>query len=386
VRGMDLRLSLDAGPAPGPRRTLAFVALVLAVALGHAWLTARIAERMGEIEGDAARMPPRIEVAYVRTLELEAPKPLAAAPPPPAPPRPPAPRRVAERAEPPASAPAEPVVEPSPPPQRVAEAPSAPPPELPASMPAEPAPIVADAAAPASAAGVGAASSAVEGFVWPKATRVSYFLNGNWRGELNGRAEVEWIRIDDRYQVNVDMYAGPQFAPILSRRMTSEGRIVAGGLAPDRYDEDTKVAMRDNRRVSVVFAPDSVTLGNGQQRERLPGVQDTASQFIQFTWMFGTQPERLRVGNTFEFPVALPRSMNKWIYDVAEEEVLQTQIGPLATFHLKPRRESRRPGEWLVEMWFAPELRFLPVRIRIEQDAGTFVDLLIARKPEIAGS
>jgi hypothetical protein len=182
------------------------------------------------------------------------------------------------------------------------------------------------------------------------------------------------------------MYAGPQFAPIMSRRMTSEGRIVAGGLAPDRYDEDTKVAMRDNRRVSVVFAPDSVTLGNGQQRERLPGVQDTASQFIQFTWMFGTQPERLRVGNTFEFPVALPRSMNKWTYDVAEEEVLQTQIGPLATFHLKPRRESRRPGEWLVEMWFAPELRFLPVRIRIEQDAGTFVDLLIARKPEIAGS
>ena len=381
---MDLRLSLDAGPAPGPRRTLAFVALVLAVALGHAWLTARIAERMGEIEGDAARMPPRIEVAYVRTLELEAPKPLAAAPPPPAPPRPPAPRRVAERAEPPASAPAEPVVEPSPPPQRVAEAPSAPPPELPASTPVEPAPVVADAAAPASAADAG--SPAVEGFVWPKATRVSYFLNGNWRGELNGRAEVEWIRIDDRYQVNVDMYAGPQFAPILSRRMTSEGRIVAGGLAPDRYDEDTKVAMRDNRRVSVVFAPDSVTLGNGQQRERLPGVQDTASQFIQFTWMFGTQPERLRVGNTFEFPVALPRSMNKWIYDVAKEEVLQTQIGPLATFHLKPRRESRRPGEWLVEMWFAPELRFLPVRLRIEQDATTYVELLIARKPEMSGS
>ena len=221
--------------------------------------------------------------------------------------------------------------------------------------------------------------------MWPWARRVSYFLTGNWRGELNGRAEVEWIKIDDRYQVNVDMFAGPEFAPILARRMTSEGRIVEGGLSPDRYDEDTKVMMRDSRRVSVVFAPDSVTLGNGQQRDRVPGVQDTASQFIQFTWMFGAAPEKLRVGNSFDLPLALPRSMNTWTYDVAEEEVLHTAVGPLNTFHLKPRRGTRRPGEWTVDMWFAPELRYLPVRVHIEQDAGTYVELTIAKKPEIAG-
>ena len=45
----------------------------------------------------------------------------------------------------------------------------------------------------------------------------------------------------------------------------------------------------------------------------------------------------------------------------------------------------RRPGEWVVEMWFAPELRFLPVRLRIEQDATTYVELLIAKKPEMSG-
>ncbi|MEP7301612.1 MAG: DUF3108 domain-containing protein, partial [Caldimonas sp.] len=231
-----------------------------------------------------------------------------------------------------------------------------------------------------------ASSPAAEAFVWPTATRVSYILNGYWRGELDGRAEVEWIRVGERYQVNVVLFAGPEFAPIFSRRMTSEGRIAESGLVPDRYDEDTQVMFRDRRRVSVVFAPDTVLLGNGQQRERLAGVQDTASQFIQFTWMFGSQPEQLRVGNSFEFPLALPRSLNRWTYDVAGEETLHTSFGPLATFHLKPRRGARRPGEWLVEMWFAPELRFLPVRIHIEQEAGTFVDLLIAKKPEIAGS
>ena len=377
---MDLRLSREPDTEPVRRRAVAFMALVVAVALVHAWLTARLAERMAEIDSAAAKMPPRIEVAYVKTLELEAPKPLAAAVAPTPPPRPRAPR-VAKKVEPAASAASAPaaVDEPA---SAVAVAEAVP---EPARAPVEPAPAdpapVAVAAAPASAA-----ASAVEGFVWPKATRVSYLLTGNWRGELNGRAEVEWIKIDDRYQVNVAMFAGPEFAPLVARRMMSEGRIVEDGLAPDRYEEETKVVTRDDRRVSMVFAPDLVTLGNGQQRVRLPGVQDTASQFIQFTWMFGSQPERLRVGNTFEFPLALPRSMNVWVYDVAEEEVLYTAIGPLNTFHLKPRRAVRRPGEWVVEMWFAPELRFLPVRLRIEQDANTYVELTIARKPEMSGS
>jgi hypothetical protein len=211
-------------------------------------------------------------------------------------------------------------------------------------------------------------------------------VNGYWRGDLNGRAEVEWIRVDDRYQVNVAISAGPEFAPIFARRMTSEGRVGPTGLVPERYDEDTQVLFRDRRRVSVAFLPDAVVLANGQQRERLPGVQDTASQFIQFTWLFGSQPEQLRVGNSFELPLALPRSMNRWTYDVSRQETIGTPFGELATFHLAPRRTARRPGEWLVEMWFAPELRYLPVKVRIEQDAGSWLDLLIAKKPEVSGS
>ena len=34
-------------------------------------------------------------------------------------------------------------------------------------------------------------------------------------------------------------------------------------------------------------------------------------------------------------------------------------------------------------MWFAPQLRYLPVRIRIQQDAENYIDLLIAKRPEL---
>ncbi|MEP7301023.1 MAG: hypothetical protein ABI699_05795, partial [Caldimonas sp.] len=57
-------------------RAGAFLALVAGVALTHLWLTRALAERMSELSA-AAAMPARIEVVYVRTLEPEAPRPLA---------------------------------------------------------------------------------------------------------------------------------------------------------------------------------------------------------------------------------------------------------------------------------------------------------------------
>ena len=167
--------------------------------------------------------------------------------------------------------------------------------------------------------------------------------------------------------------------------MTSEGNIATSGLVPTRYDEDTQVVMRDRRRMSVVFEADAVVLANGERRARLEGVQDTASQFIQMTYVFSTHPERLRVGGSVAFPLALPRTMDSYVYEVVEAQTLQTPFGALASFHLKPRpRPTRRPNELTVELWIAPELRYLPVRIRIEQDAATFIDLMISGKPEMA--
>lgn len=374
---MDRRLTGRSLSRRSGARRVVFVGLVAAVALMHVGVSHEIALELAAIEA-ADTMPARIRVVYVHTLEPEVPK--AAVPAAPA--ATPARSRAAHKVRAPAvavSAAAPPVVaaaEAEPP--KVDDAASAPQaPVAAASAPSDASSAVA-AAEPASA-------PAANGFVWPSATKVSYILNGNYRGDLNGRAEVEWIRVGERYQVNVDLYAGPEFAPIFSRHMTSEGEIAESGLVPERYGEETQF-LTNRRHVGVTFSADSVELANGDKRERLPGVQDTASQFIQFTWLFGSKPELLHVGASFVFPLALPRSMKSWTYDVVGEETLYTPFGELPVFHLKPRIVERKPGELTVEMWFAPELRYLPVRIRIEQDAGTYVDLVIAKKPEISAS
>jgi hypothetical protein len=401
---MDRRLNAPAArPRGSPvRRRVAWAGLLLAVVAVHLVVTRELADRMASFDA-AQAMPKRIEVAYVRTIEPEAPPVAVAAPvvPPPrrAPRAPRAPRQAAASAPTSESAAAQAaaaaaLAEASAAAEREAAAREAIEREraereqLAASEAAAAIAAAASAAsAPALAAADASASAATAGaapFEWPASTRLGYVLTGNYRGEVSGTAQVEWIRVDDRYQVNLDLVIGPQFAPIITRRMTSEGNIAASGLVPTRYDEDTHVVMRDRRRMSVVFEADAVVLANGQRRERLEGVQDTASQFIQLTYVFSIHPERLRVGASVAFPLALPRAMDNYVYEVVEAETLYSPFGPLAAFHLKPRpRPTRRPNELTVELWIAPELRYLPVRIRIEQDVATFIDLMLAGKPEM---
>ena len=227
-----------------------------------------------------------------------------------------------------------------------------------------------------------ARSSASAAFEWPPSTRLTYSLTGNYRGEVHGSARVQWVRQGPRYQVHLDILIGPSFAPLISRRMTSDGELGAEGLVPQRYDEATRLPFQQPRRASLLFTPETVTLFNGSQQEALPGLQDPASQFVQMTWLFTTQPEILRAGNTVTMPLALPRRVGRWVYDVLGQERLATPVGELDTYHLKPRLGERRPGNELsAEVWFAPSLQYLPVRIRIQQDAETFIDLLLDAAP-----
>jgi len=384
-----------------------FAGLVVAVSIVHGCVTRDLAERMSEF-AQSARMPPRLEVAYVRTLEPEAPQAVAApmaVPEPARRPRRAAPARPAQPASAPATEPSESAAASASvsdmPAWAAVETAAASAPEMAASTPdvaaapapAQPAsgaasePLLADAAASASTASTVAPARGVadvQPFDWPTSTRVSYVLTGYYRGDVTGSAQVEWIRVGLRYQVNLDFIVGPDFAPIIHRRMTSSGDLTADGLTPARYDEETQVAFRDPRRVTLRFEGDDIVLANGERRERWRGVQDTASQFVQLTYLFTLHPEMLQVGRSVQIPLALARSVSRWTYDVLDETELQTPFGPLPAVHLRPRRDVVKPGDLTAEIWFSPQLRYLPVRIRVEQDPQTYVDLVIARKPDLA--
>lgn len=244
----------------------------------------------------------------------------------------------------------------------------------------------ASAAAPAASPAASAPVTDATTFDWPRSTRLSYRLTGHYRGPVEGQAQVEWLRDGVRYQVHLEVSVGPSFAPLVSRRMSSDGHIVPQGLQPRLYEEETKVALQTPRRVLLDFEPPVLRLANGRELPRPAQVQDTASQFVQLTWLFTTRPALLQPGQSVPLVLALPRRVDEWVYDVVAHERLYTPVGALEAVHVKPRRPARPGGELVAEAWFAPTLQYLPVRIVIRQDDETYVDLLLARWPEQAGA
>jgi hypothetical protein len=384
-----------------PDRRPGFWLLGAVVVLVHLLLGDRLAEdRLGWGAGDAP--PPRIDVSFVRELAAAAPpvvqapvavaerrlaavaaKPLVAAsapgaaasaaggnkPPPPAPaedepPAPPPPKVADPAPEPPARAAA------------AAAAEVAPPTALPV-----PEPLPALAGTPAvppvvPAGAVAAPTRPAVAFEWPPSTRLSYRLQGNYRGPVEGTAQVEWLRQGSRYQVHLRTAIGP----VLSRHITSEGELGAQGLVPRRFDGEQKVLFRSARRWQLRFGPEQVHLADGSEVPAQPGAQDEASQFVQLSWLFSTQPDKLRVGGAVEMPLAISKRLERWIYDVVGEELQRFPFGDVPTFHLKPRREVIG-GDLAAEIWIAPTLQYLPVRIRISDGKDTWADMTLEKPP-----
>jgi hypothetical protein len=385
----------------------ALAALVLAVTAMHMLVTSVVGRAMGDPE--TAPKIKKIQAAYVTEMRLTRPPvaraaaasagPAARKPTKPRPPRKPrvlaeaasaasAPEEVAsapvvaQAASAAASAPAE-TVEAAASPDQGASAPEA---MVPGILPTPHATInqhLATVKPPGTAASTpGNADPSAPTFVWPKATRVTYKLQGYFRGPIYGQSSVEWLREDKRYQVFIDASVGPSFAPLGSWRLSSEGEIRPEGLYPRRYENFNRLLTRSAPVQGLQFDDDTVTLAMGGKVPRTPDMQDPASQFVQLAYRFIQNPALLTPGNTVTMTMVLLKKVETLAYDVLNEEILHTPLGDLSTFHVRPRRAEGDSNNMSAEIWFAPELQYLPVRILMRADAKTFLDMQMDRAPQ----
>ncbi len=324
------------------RRFFAPLLLALPVLLAHLGVGEFVQRFDQELRADISSTPPPIEVRFVQEMKqtrlLSAPKAL--------------PRNTGA-----ALAPLKPRAE--------TEIAAIDPLDVP--RPPEPAPVLA------------AAQDGEIGPEWPLSTRMEYTLSGYYRGEVTGSASVEWRREGTRYQVALEFSVGG----IVSRSLTSDGKLGPHGIEPQRYDETTRIILMSPRRANVNFSGSEITLSNGQILPQPKGAQDTASQFVQLTWLFLTGRAPVQAGTVIDIPLALPRKLYAWRYTVQQQELLYTPIGAIQAWHLTPSRADSMPlnGDLQAEVWLAPTLQYLPVRILIRQDAQTYVDLMLAKAP-----
>ena len=361
-----------------PRRRAAWCALIVGVLAVHLFVGVEVAVNV--IGVDAGAEPQRIDVSLVQELAPSTPPPPPAANP--APPRARAPRavrgaRAASQPQPVASSPEE-AASAS---HAALEAEAL---ALAASMAAASAP-QAPASAASAALAADAAASAAESAVaeiqpaleWPPSTRLSYTLSGLFRnGPLYGDGVVEWRRDGLHYQVEFDFSVQPFF----DGHMFSDGEITPDGLQPVHYDEWRKFPLRDRLVRRIEFGDDAVLLNNGTRTARLPQTQDPSSQFVQFVWMFTSHPEWLRADNIVSIPLALPNALRVWHYRVGAAEALRLPFGTIDAVHLTPI-DPRKPNELAFEIWIAPSLQYLPVRIHVPLNEENFADLTLSSRP-----
>jgi hypothetical protein len=223
---------------------------------------------------------------------------------------------------------------------------------------------------------------------WPADTRLSYQLGGYYRGDLHGDAQVQWTRPpapdaqpNDRYQVRIDISLG-----LAKAQMTSQGRVRATGLQPQVYEEQLPtrgprsvkldardVLLTDGRRIPRPAQDQSVV-------QDLSLVQDTASQFVELGYRFSTGRAVLKQGETITVWLARPGGLDEWTYDIGPAETIYLPImGAVQAHHLKPRPLVTARGSITAEMWIAPSLQHLPVRIKITLNKEAHLDLLVQK-------
>jgi hypothetical protein len=213
---------------------------------------------------------------------------------------------------------------------------------------------------------------------WPADTRLSYTLKGFYRGDFNGDGQVQWQRMDERYQVQVDLH----IASLFTGTMISQGDLSEAGLQPRVYEERFM-----NRVRRLTFDGLGVTFTDGRVFPQPQGVQDTSSQFVELSHRFSTGQQSLVVGSQVTLWLARPREMRFWTYDVVALETLEIpEFGAVPAYHLKPRQIANPTGVITAELWFAPSLQFLPVRIRINLGNGNYMDWLVNRIEQGAAS
>lgn len=223
--------------------------------------------------------------------------------------------------------------------------------------------LAASAPAPAPA---GPVQTPVTAITLPASVRLDYKMTGNAKGlTYHANAELRWENAGDSY--NVLMRVSALF--LGSRSMASTGALSAQGLAPTRFSDKSRsevAAHFEADKNQISFSANTPTLA------WVKGAQDRVSVFIQLGGMLAGNPPGFPVGSTISMYTVGPRDADTWTFLVEAEEKLALPFGELAT--LKLTRQPRREFDQKVEIWFAPSLGYLPVRNKITQANGDFVD------------
>ena len=203
----------------------------------------------------------------------------------------------------------------------------------------------------------------------PAPTRLAFDVNGQAKKfAYSARAELLWQHDGNRYEARQEISA----FLVGTRTQRSVGTVTEQGLLPEKFSDKSRseqAAHFDYAKGRVTFSANTPDAAAG------PGVQDRLSLFIQLGAMLAADPGRIVPGTQITLTTVSARSADRWTFTVEGPETLDLPAGP--TPALKLLRLPRKDYDQKAELWVAPGLGYLPVRIKLTQANGDFADLLL---------
>ena len=194
--------------------------------------------------------------------------------------------------------------------------------------------------------------------------RITYEVNGSkWPYKLS--AEFLWQHDGASYNARLAFKAG--FLTVMSQ--TSQGQITDQGLEPLRF------ADKKRSELAAHFVREQGKISFSANRPDAPllsGAQDRLSILLQLGAMMAADPTAFAQASTIAVQIVGPRDAAVWLFTVGAEETLALPGGE--QIGLKLLRNPREPFDQKIELWLAPDMGYLPVRLRITDANGDFVD------------
>lgn len=202
----------------------------------------------------------------------------------------------------------------------------------------------------------------------PPSQLMSYQLHGMDKGlSYQANGELRWQHNDTAYELSLSVRAF-----LLGRRQwRSVGQIDATGLAPRRFSDswrNERAAHFDREQQRVVFS------SNSTPAPLMPGAQDQVSLYVQLAAAMAGEPERFAPGTRLQVQTATVRDALPWslVLEGSETLTLDGQSFKVSKWVCQPRNQF----EARVEFWVSAAQSWMPVRIRITQASGSYIDLL----------
>ncbi len=203
----------------------------------------------------------------------------------------------------------------------------------------------------------------------PERVRITYdtSYNGTVVAEV-----VEVLDHDDRTYSIISELRGRgilALAPVLRR--SSRGRITSQGLRPDEYRDQRGSSWAVTAKFD--WSARSITQEKNGNVETLP-MPGIAQDPLSLAYGFAFFPPAEK---TFAVTRAEGRGVSQFRFVVVGAEKLSTPAGEIQTLRISKEREGA--DDKAMDIWFASERDYLPVRILIVDKDGTRADQVVTR-------